>query len=310
MPKIHIEESILINQKAEKIYKFLSDYHNWQQWSPWLLAEPDCHVKVSEKGDFYSWDGSIVGSGEITITETSKHFDFLTMDLQFLKPWKSFAKVAFYLEKKDDKTLLKWTMESSLPIFLFWMKKSMMAFISEDYRRGLRMLKDLIETGKTNSEITFQGLKKQKAKHYVGVKREVATQEIDTYMSKDFEKLMTLYHNQWKSYQAGPAFTLYHKWDMVGKKVKYTSAVPLTAIPGDLPADFIQGKLPEMAVYSVLHQGPYRHVGNAWSAGMMHMRNKKFKPIKKQAPFEVYWNSPKDTPELELKSEILFPAKD
>jgi hypothetical protein len=41
----------------------------------------------------------------------------------------------------------------------------------------------------------------------------------------------------------------------------------------------------------------------------MHLRSKQFKPLKKTTPMEVYWNNPKDTSELELKSEILFPAK-
>lgn len=306
---MHVEESILIDQKAEKVYAILSDYHHWQQWSPWLLAEPDCEVKVSEKGDFYQWDGSIVGSGEMTITKTSEKCDFLAMDLHFLKPWKSFATVAFYLEEKDNITHLRWTMDSSLPFFLFWMKKSMVAFISADYQRGLRLLKDLLETGKPNSHITFQGLKQYKGSAYIGIKRRISIHEVDAYMSKDFEKLMGLYHQQWKSLQAGPPFTLYHKWDLVGQKVYYTAAVPVSKIPTEISPEFVTGSLPDMSVYSLLHQGPYRHVANAWSAGMMHQRSKKFKPLKKYPPFEVYWNSPKDTPAMELKNEILFPAK-
>ncbi|MGB0657152.1 MAG: GyrI-like domain-containing protein, partial [Flavobacteriaceae bacterium] len=62
-------------------------------------------------------------------------------------------------------------------------------------------------------------------------------------------------------------------------------------------------------VYSVSHKGPYRHIANAWSAAHMHLRSKQFKPLGKTPPMELYWNSPKDTAELELKSEILFPAK-
>ena len=309
MPKIHVEEQILIQQSPAKIYAVISDYHHWQQWSPWLLAEPESDVSVSETGDFYSWEGKIIGSGQMTITKKSPSFDFLAMDLQFLKPWKSQAKVAFYLEEQDEGTLLRWTMDSRLPFFLFWMKKSTVAFIGEDYQRGLRLLKDVVETGKTHSTITFEGMKQQPELHYLGIRRTISSKEISTYMSKDYEYLMPLYHRNWKSLQAGPPFSIYHNFDMVNKKVEYTAAVPLTEIPAAVPEGLIQGKLPEMAVYSILHEGPYRHVANAWSAGYMHLRAKKFPSLGKFSPMEVYWNSPKDTPELELKSEIRFPAK-
>ena len=64
------------------------------------------------------------------------------MDLTFLKPCKSQAKVAFYLKEEGASTQVRWTMDSVLPFFLFWMKKSMEAYISQDYGRGLRLLKD------------------------------------------------------------------------------------------------------------------------------------------------------------------------
>ena len=310
MPKIHVNEAIVINDSPENIYNTLSDFHHWQSWSPWLLAEPDARVDIASKGDFYEWEGKIVGAGQMQITQTSEKFDFLGIDLTFLKPWKSEVKVAFFLEKIAKGTSVRWTMDSSLPFFLFWMKKSMIAFISEDYTRGLRLLKDQIETGNTNSKIVFQGIKKQAAIQYVGFKRYIKSSEIEHYMEKDYSFLMPLYHQKWKTIKAGHPFTIYHKWDLVNKKVEYTAAVPLTEIPIDLDSKLIVGNLSEMSVYSVQHEGPYRHIANAWSAAYMHMRSKRFNALKKAPPMEVYWNSPKDTAELKLKTEILFPAKD
>ena len=53
------------------------------------------------------------------LTEKSESYDYLAMDLQFLKPWKSFAKVAFQLEESTLGTVVRCTMESRLPFFLF-----------------------------------------------------------------------------------------------------------------------------------------------------------------------------------------------
>jgi hypothetical protein len=41
----------------------------------------------------------------------------------------------------------------------------------------------------------------------------------------------------------------------------------------------------------------------------MHLRSKQFKPLGETPPIKLYWKSSKDTAELELKSEILYPAK-
>ncbi|MGC6421620.1 MAG: SRPBCC family protein [Flavobacteriaceae bacterium] len=211
MSTMKIEERILIKEKVSHIYPLLSDLHHWTTWSPWLLAEPDCKVHVSPSGDAYQWDGKIVGAGQMMLTEKSESYDYLAMDLQFLKPWKSFAKVAFHLEESTLGTVVRWTMESHLPFFLFWMKKSMTAYIHSDYQRGLRLLKDWIKTGKTQSELSFQGIKSLEAVSYVGLKRKTAIHEIGESMEKDFEQLMQYVHQDWKNLQVGAPFSIYHR---------------------------------------------------------------------------------------------------
>jgi hypothetical protein len=54
MPKMRVDESIVIQEKPSKIYSILSDYHHWQTWSPWLLAEPEAKVTIADSGDFTS----------------------------------------------------------------------------------------------------------------------------------------------------------------------------------------------------------------------------------------------------------------
>jgi len=56
---------------------------------------------------------------QITSEEENK---IIKSDLQFLKPWKSFARVNFMLEPQGEGTKVSWTMESKLPFFMFWIK--------------------------------------------------------------------------------------------------------------------------------------------------------------------------------------------
>ena len=126
MPKMHIEKSISIDAPVDKVFKVLNDYNTWSTWSPWLIMEPDAEVKVEEGGKAYSWNGKLVGSGEMKMTAEDVNKS-LHMDLTFLTPWKSQAKVWFEFESDGDKTKVTWFMDSSLPFFLFWMKKMMTA---------------------------------------------------------------------------------------------------------------------------------------------------------------------------------------
>jgi len=50
-------------------------------------------------------------------------------------------------------TRVTWSMQSSLPFFLFFMRKSFENFVGMDYDRGLRMLKEQLESGKISSRI-------------------------------------------------------------------------------------------------------------------------------------------------------------
>jgi effector-binding domain-containing protein len=308
MPNMHIDKTIDIKAPAEKVFNTIGNYKHWQSWSPWLIMEPEATVTIADDGKSYSWEGNKIGSGEMIITneDANKRLD---MDLTFLKPWKSKAKVWFEMNEGDDGiTTLHWLMDSSLPIFLFWMAKSMTAFIGMDYERGLLMLKDYIETGRVPSSLSMEGINNYIGCKYVGIKRSCDLSAIGTEMSNDFGKI-----NEWIEANgdniAGITFSIYHKWDMVNRTVEYTSGVPVKDFPSDLLPGFISGEIPKTSVYSIIHKGPYKHLGNAWSAGYNLIQNKVFKSNKKIHPFEVSPSIPGEVPDDELITKIHFPVK-
>ena len=178
------------------------------------------------------------------------------------------------------------------------------AMVGMDYERGLSMLKDYVETGSVQSRLDFPGVERVPGCNYVGIRTVCAIADISDAMSADIHKLTDL---------LGPSalvksFSIYHKWDMVKGICEYTAGCDVDTPPPHMPEGFFVGKFPECNAYKVVHTGPYRHLGNAWSAGMMHGRAKVFKQSKKLHPFETYGNSPKDTPENELITNIYFPV--
>ena len=235
MPKINVSQSIIIKEKPKKIYAIISDFGQWQTWSPLLLAEPECNINTSKNGTLYHWQGEIVGEGKMRISEKSDKHDYLSAKLEFIKPWKSKSMIYFHLIEKSEGTELTWTMKGGLPFFLFWMKKSMEVFIGEDYRRGLGLLKDWIETGKTNSKIDFLGIQELEACDFIGVKRKCTTSEMGKCMEEDFTNLLTECHQKWDKLISGLPFSIYHKFDMVRDKAVYVAAVPMISVQTIFP---------------------------------------------------------------------------
>lgn len=70
MPKFHVQRSIEINAARAEVFRRVADFSTWQIWSPWLIAEPDANVTVSDDpsavGATYAWDGEVVGAGQMT----------------------------------------------------------------------------------------------------------------------------------------------------------------------------------------------------------------------------------------------------
>lgn len=305
MPKLAINKSISIKSAVEPIFQKLNDFNHWTAWSPWLIMDPDATVNVDDDAKSYTWEGKRVGEGKMQITSESegKSIDY---DLTFLKPWKSEAKVRFEFEPMEDETKVTWSMDSSLPFYLFWMKKMMTAFVGMDYERGLNLLKEYIEDGEVHSKLEFKGVSEFPATKYVGIKTNCKMADVGDAMKADFGKLADYVHKNLDN-ATGQSFSIYHKWDMVKGQVQYTAAFGLKEPGADLPAEMFNGEIPATKINTVRHHGPYHHLGNAWSTQISMSRGKEFKQKKNIHPFESYVNNPEEVSEKELMTDVNFP---
>ncbi|MTB53710.1 SRPBCC family protein [Lewinella sp. W8] len=308
MPAIHISRSIDVDATPEKVYEIVSNFHHWRPWSPWLIAEPEAKVSVAEDGKYYEWEGQRTGVGNMTVTDSTapSRVDY---DLEFLKPWKSSAKVSFDCRAKSGGgTTVSWNMDTSLPFYLFWMKNSMIAYLNSDYDRGLAMLKEYVEDGAVSSQLEFLGYGEYPGTAYVGITTATTQADVGPQMNADLTKLAK--HQEEGVFSAsGAPFSIYHKFDMVKNQVNYTIALPVAEAPASLPAGLKAGSIPATRTYTLRHVGPYKHLGNAWSALVMMQRGKEFKVQRGIHPFEVYGNAPGEVPDEELITDIHFAVK-
>lgn len=307
MPKIFISKEIYINAKPNEVFAKINDFNHWATWSPWLMMEEGVKLDIQTDGKAYGWEGKRTGSGEMKVVG-EKQDESIIMDLNFIKPFKSFAKVGFIIKPKGEGVDLTWTMDSSLPFFLFWMKKMMIAGVGMDYERGLRMLKNFVEDGEVHSKLEEKGSSTYAGCKYVGLKGACSMKDMKSDMDVKIADLM-LFSEENKVNVTGEVFTIYHKWDMISEQVEYTSAVAVNEELLNLSGKLFLGEIPQTKVQSVKHTGTYEHLGNAWSMLYMMKRGKEIKTNNKIDPFEVYVNDPRVNGANDLITEVHFPVK-
>lgn len=310
MPKFHVHRSIEINAAPEKVFEVIADYSTWTTWSPWLIAEPDAQVKITGSpgavGSIYSWKGNIVGAGEI------EHLNLVTDkkiedEIRFTLPFKSKSKVEFDIEPVGSNTRVTWHMHGSLPWFLFWMVTQMMTYIGMDYERGLKMLKEWIETGEIQSQTLNHGIEQIGPLKVLGVRRKCHCHEVGDSMEMAFAAVKEQF-TQRNLPLDGQVISVYHHMDCKERTFDYTAGFTVTEAPTELPEGLTLWSIPAVPALLVEHIGRYDHLGNSWSAAHQYVRAKKLKKAK-HSEFEIYLNDPATTPPGELQTKIYIPLK-
>ena len=310
MPKINVSRSEIIQVSPEKAFNAVADFATWTTWSPWLCAEPDATVDVSDHsnsiGSTYDWDGEIVGAGGMrhTLLTPNRRIE---SDLNFLRPFKSSAKVSFDFLPVSGGTQITWTMDSSLPFFLFWMKGGMESMIGMDYERGLKLLKEWLETGKVLSKTKIRGVEEIGPIHMAGVRKKCSMDQIGPSMDKAFSEAAELANSK-QLKGSGDRMAVYHHVDLKRQTFDYTAGFVVPA-PVDSANGLSTWSIPHSSkAVAVEHTGSYENLGNPWSAAYSYARYKKLKQSN-DGTFEVYKNDPSETAPAELRTEIFLPLR-
>jgi len=307
MPKFSVEKSIDIQASPEDVFAKVRDFKTWPLWSPWILSEPDCQLAFSDDGRSYSWDGKVVGAGEMEILDETPSTS-IDYSLTFLRPWKSTAELQFrFAPNGSGGTRATWTLDSSLPFFMFWMTKMMVGLIGMDYERGLKMLKDLVETGAVPSKLDFPGTETFPGTRLLTIRRGCAVEDMPKGFDDDMAKLVAHLCER-DITPCGAPMSAYLQWKPAEQFVEYELGFPVEESVTDAGAGFRFREIPTCQTYVVRHTGPYRHLGNGWAAGMSHAQAKVFPHDKKAVPFERYETPPEQDGEATVTT-VFLPTK-
>lgn len=147
----HVQRSASVNAPPEKIFVYLNDFRNFSFWSPYEKLDPAMKRSYSGasngKGAVYEWEGNKkAGKGRMEITGAAPASK-VTINLDFVKPFKAHNIVDFTLQPTGDSTNITWAMHGPNS----YLAKVMHVFfdmdnmVGKDFEAGLANLKVITE---------------------------------------------------------------------------------------------------------------------------------------------------------------------
>lgn len=311
--KIRVQKEIIIQKSPTHVYNIISDIHQWNTWSPWIHCEPSakttCTGVASQIGQSQTWQGEVIGSGKMTITKLDAPMT-IEMDLEFYKPWKSFANVIFSIENmNNNKSRVVWKMNTEVPLFMFFFKKMLTAYMGHDFERGLKMLKEYVEDGTVTSKSIYSGEQSYQEFYVLGKKTNCKILDISNRIRADFEELNHHLKNQTVS---NPEFmtTVSHKHDIPNGHCEFTAGYCYTSAENlKIPSGYQLIKMNSHKGLTVDHFGSYQYMSNPWSMAASYQRGKKKKLLKSIPMYEIYKALPDGRAEKDLHTQIVIPVK-
>ncbi len=147
-----VSRSIEINKPAKELFEYLRFLKNHDAWSPWFERDPNMKKTMTgtdgEIGCVSAWesDHKQVGHGEQEITglEDSKE---ISMELRFLKPFKSTSDAYLRLDEGNNNTTVTWGFSGNnkFPVSIMMLFMNMDKAVGGDFEAGLAKLKSVIE---------------------------------------------------------------------------------------------------------------------------------------------------------------------
>jgi hypothetical protein len=145
-----IQREIIIDQSKEKIFNYVKHLKNQDNYSKWVMKDPDMNKDFKGTdgtiGFIYSWDGNKeAGKGEQEIKKIIEG-ESIEMELRFVKPFKAIGHASMTTHSiSPDKTKVRWKMEGKQPYPLNLMNLFIDGILGKDMNESLNNLKVILE---------------------------------------------------------------------------------------------------------------------------------------------------------------------
>lgn len=146
-----VERSAVIGVPPAQLFAIISDFRNFDSWSPWAKLDPAMQKTFSGPatgiGSAYAWEGNKnVGAGRMEIIELVAN-QHLRMKLQFFRPFKANNEALYTLAPVEGGTRITWAMTGPLNLMarVMHLLMNMDRMVGGQFEEGLANLKRVAE---------------------------------------------------------------------------------------------------------------------------------------------------------------------
>ena len=308
-----VTAQIRIDAPRATVFALVNDFHRLTLWSPWIETDPNVRIIYAGPdrgvGATMTWDGTIIGSGTQTITE-SRPFEHVTSIINSAEA--SESRTWFDLASDGGTTSITWGFDNDHGYNLAGRYFSLMlgSIVRRDYDSGLANLKQLAESlPRTDfSDIEIE--------HIAVVAGEIAylsttaTPEpaaISEALGDAYFEVLN-FMDEHDLQLAGAPISITRSFS--GANLRFDAAIPVRGVVESTPRDGANVKLGisyEGQVIRVKHVGSYRSLGRthqkiaAYLAALDIQRN--------GDAWESYVGDPTKVAQEELLTYVYYPIR-
>ncbi len=295
-----------INASMEAINIQITNFHNWDKWSPWKNVDSTEKYMYNDTlgiGGKMEWTGEMIGSGSMLITNVT--LDSVKYELKFKNPWESFSNGSFSYLKNETGTTVTWTNEGKLSWPIARLMDFFMGFdkmMGPDFEKGLAKLKTVVES---TSKYSYSIMEKEVTTNTIAVvHNKVQMGQIGNVLGESYGKIQELIKKNGANIIGAPmAITL--AWDSLSWD--FEAAIPIDKeIKGTDKVQIKQSYSGKVIFLS--YTGPYEKTYKAYTELENYKKEKGYSD--NGGPWEVYITDPGSEPDTsKWITEIYFPVK-
>jgi effector-binding domain-containing protein len=308
-----VDVSTSIDANPATVFALVNDFERTSLWSSRTTADPNARIVYSGPqrgvGATISWDGTVLGSGTQTITE-SRPFDYVATIINPAEAGE--ARTWFNLQGGNGSTTITWSFEHDCGLNLVGRYFALMVsgVLRQDYEDGLANLKELAETlpGTDFSDIEIEHLIVEAAEiAYLPTTSLPKSAAISEAMGDAYFDILSFIDQQGLS-EAGAPISIVHGFS--GAELQFDAAIPVRGVTEATLRGGTGVKLGYTyagPVIRIKHIGSYRKLGEshrkiaAYLAALGIERN--------GDAWESYVSDPTRVAEDELLTYIFYPTK-
>jgi uncharacterized protein YndB with AHSA1/START domain len=295
-----MKRSMVFEATPEQIYPLISDFQQFQNWSPWKEKDPNAINTFTgtpgQAGHAFSWKGNHeVGTGTMRFDSVFANRKTVYA-LDFMEPFESHATGEFILEPADKGTRVTWSfnthfgfVESAFMVFM-----SMEKMLGGDFEKGLSNMKTYLKEHTAAKPVYVIKEVNLPTTTYLVMRKTMPFADVaPSYYEAAFKATDAALKKAGGSV-AGAPVCLVFKWDMSTQQADLGAGFPCQ-VSGNEFAGLQRVDMPAGKSYQIDYYGNYDGTGAAHSAMEQYLQSKGLTP--NYPCFEQFMTDPGQEPD-------------